>query len=183
MLPGTKDKVVSTALEVIKLAYQEGIYVQISEGYRSNKRQNELYAQGRTTPGKIVTNAKAGQSNHNYGVAVDYFLVSDDGQRALWTVNKDWKRVAHIAKTLGFTWGGDWSSFKDYPHLEMKNLKYNNSEPTKGGDRVVKKLTVDGKQGKATNKRLQQFLGTSQDGILGKKTITKLQQFLNNYGQ
>ncbi|GAB6254521.1 hypothetical protein PSKAS_00430 [Peribacillus sp. N1] len=66
-----------------------------------------------------VTNAKPGQSIHNYGYAIDYFLVSDDGKTALWTVNTKWNRVAAIGKELGFKWGGDWSGFKDYPHLEM----------------------------------------------------------------
>jgi len=66
-----------------------------------------------------VTNARGGYSNHNFGLAVDYFLVSDDGSKALWTVNNKWKRVAAIGKELGFSWGGDWSSFRDYPHLEM----------------------------------------------------------------
>ncbi|GAA0449393.1 MAG: M15 family metallopeptidase [Bacillota bacterium] len=47
------------------------------------------------------------------------FIVSDDGQKAIWTVNAKWKRVAAIGKSLGFEWGGDWSSFKDYPHLQM----------------------------------------------------------------
>lgn len=189
MAKGTKEQVRKNALEMIKKSYNEGINVQISEGYRSNKRQNELYAQGRTKPGKIVTNAKAGQSNHNYGIAVDYFLVSNDGKKALWTVNKKWRRVAQIGKNLGFTWGGDWNSFKDYPHLEMKELKNSSSgsssSKNKGGKRVVKKINVDGYMGKKTIKRLQQFFGTPQDGKLSKPSlvIKKLQKFLNENGQ
>ncbi|WP_121603770.1 M15 family metallopeptidase [Virgibacillus sp. Bac332] len=116
---GMNQVVKQTALEVIKRAYKEGIYVQISDGYRSHAEQQKLYNQGRTTSGNIVTNAKPGQSLHNYGLAVDYFIVSDDGQKAIWTVNAKWKRVATIGKSLGFEWGGDWSSFKDYPHLQM----------------------------------------------------------------
>lgn len=108
-----------TILEVIKRAYKEGINVQISSGYRSNAEQQRLYNQGRTTPGKIVTNARPGQSMHNYGLAVDYFLTNKDGTKALWTVNADWRRVAAIAKSLGFEWGGDWRGFVDYPHLQM----------------------------------------------------------------
>ncbi len=108
-----------SAIEMIKQAYKEGIYVQITSGYRSFAEQNKLYTQGRTAPGKIVTNAKGGQSNHNYGLAVDYVLLSADGKKALWTVNEKWRRVAQIGKSLGFSWGGDWKSFKDYPHLEM----------------------------------------------------------------
>ncbi|WP_144556548.1 peptidoglycan-binding protein [Bacillus pumilus] len=108
-----------SAIEMIKQAYKEGIFVQITSGYRSFTEQNKLYAQGRTAPGKIVTKAKGGQSNHNYGLAIDYVLLSADGRKALWTINEKWRRVAQIGKSLGFSWGGDWKSFKDYPHLEM----------------------------------------------------------------
>nr|WP_144472038.1 peptidoglycan-binding protein [Bacillus pumilus] len=116
---GINSVVKESAIEMIKQAYKEGIYVQITSGYRSFAEQNKLYAQGRTAPGKIVTNAKGGQSNHNYGLAIDYVLLSEDGKKALWTVNEKWRRVAQIGKSLGFSWGGDWKSFKDYPHLEM----------------------------------------------------------------
>ncbi|MGM5472130.1 peptidoglycan-binding protein [Bacillus pumilus] len=116
---GIHKIVKESAIEMIKQAYKEGIFVQITSGYRSFAEQNKLYAQGRTAPGKIVTNAKGGQSNHNYGLAIDYVLLSADGKKALWTVNEKWRRVAQIGKSLGFSWGGDWKSFKDYPHLEM----------------------------------------------------------------
>lgn len=121
MAKGTHKVVRESALELIRRAYKEGIYVQISEGHRSNARQNELYAQGRTKPGNIVTNAKAGQSWHNFGIAVDFFLTSDDGKKALWTVNAKWRRAAAIGKSLGFTWGGDWDGFVDNPHLQMSD--------------------------------------------------------------
>lgn len=149
MAKGTYKAVRNAALKVIKDAYKEGINVQISEGYRSNTRQTELYQQGRTKSGNIVTNARAGQSYHNYGVAVDYFLTTHDGSKAIWIVNNDWRRVASIAKSYGFEWGGDWTSFKDYPHLQMTdglslsdlqagkrpNLKGGVKQPTKQSER------------------------------------------------
>lgn len=116
---GIHAVVKASAIEMIRRAYTEDINVQISSGFRSFAEQTRLYNQGRTTSGSIVTNARAGQSNHNYGLAIDYFLTSEDGAKALWNVNAQWRRVAAIGKTLGFVWGGDWSSFKDYPHLEM----------------------------------------------------------------
>src|SRR5690625_2075090 len=119
MASGTHKVVRESALEMNRRAYKEGIYVQISEGHRPNSRQNDLYAQGRTKPGNIVTNARGGQSWHNYGVAVDFFLTSNDGKQALWTVNNKWRRAAAIGKSLGFEWGGDWTGFVDYPHLQM----------------------------------------------------------------
>ena len=123
------------AIELIKRCYKEGIRVQISSGYRSFTDQAFIYGQGRYSykfKGKeygrlkdgngkvlsIVSNAEPGESIHNYGLAIDYFLVSEDGNQSLWTVNADWKRVAAIAKSMGFEWGGDWSSFRDYPHLQ-----------------------------------------------------------------
>ncbi|MDQ0206658.1 peptidoglycan-binding protein [Alkalicoccobacillus murimartini] len=108
-----------STIEMIKRAYGEEINVQISSGFRSYADQTRIYNQGRTSPGNIVTNAKAGYSNHNFGVAIDYFLTSHDGSEAIWTVNAQWRRVAAIGKQLGFSWGGDWTSFKDFPHLQM----------------------------------------------------------------
>lgn len=116
-----------STVEIIRRAYALGINVQISAGLRDNAEQARLYNQGRTTPGNIVTNARAGYSNHNFGLAVDYFLVSNDGTVGHWDITRDmnasgvadWLEVANIAKSLGFAWGGDWTSFRDYPHIEM----------------------------------------------------------------
>ncbi|MFH0069658.1 peptidoglycan-binding protein [Peribacillus sp. NPDC056705] len=126
---GINPVVKASALEMLERAYTEGITVQISAGHRSLEEQAALYGQGRVYSynGKsysnlakpIVTNAKPGQTYHNYGLAIDFFIVSDDGKRAIWTVDSKWQRVAAIGKDLGFKWGGEWSSFKDYPHLEM----------------------------------------------------------------
>ncbi len=106
------------AEEIIRRAYKQGIYVLFSDGYRSHAEQNALYAQGRTKPGNIVTNAKGGQSLHNYGLALDMFITNKEGTTATWPTNK-LREVAQIAKSLGFEWGGDWTSFKDYPHIQM----------------------------------------------------------------
>ncbi|MFJ5771384.1 M15 family metallopeptidase [Psychrobacillus sp. NPDC093180] len=118
-----------SAIEIITRAYQEGIYVQFSSGYRSNEDQAWIYGQGRPsyvwngkkygTAGAIVSNAKPGTSVHNYRLALDYFLVSEDGKQSLWTVNDKWRRVAAIAKSFGYEWGGDWKSFVDYPHIQF----------------------------------------------------------------
>ncbi|MCZ8533840.1 M15 family metallopeptidase [Psychrobacillus psychrodurans] len=115
-------------IELIKRCYNEGIKIQISSGFRSNEEQAYIYGQGRPnyiwngkkygSKGSIVSNAMPGTSVHNYGLAIDYFLVSDDGNKSLWTVNDKWRRVAAIAKSMGFEWGGDWKSFEDYPHLQ-----------------------------------------------------------------
>jgi peptidoglycan L-alanyl-D-glutamate endopeptidase CwlK len=153
--PSLKDY----ALELIKRCYKEGIYVQLSSGYRSHEDQAKLFGQGRSNyiykgkqygrikdangkQLKVVTNAEPGQSIHNYGLAIDYFLVSDDGEDALWTVNDKWKRVAAIAKKMGFEWGGDWKTFVDYPHLQYtKGLTL--TQIGRGSRPAFPKLIVD----------------------------------------
>lgn len=121
-------KVKDLAIELVILSYHKGINAQITSGLRTYAEQTKLYNQGRTTPGNIVTNAKAGQSIHNFGLAIDFVLVSEDGNKAYWDITRnmngnqvaDWLEVATIGKQLGFAWGGDWKSFKDYPHLDMQ---------------------------------------------------------------
>lgn len=108
------------AIELIKRAYHEGINIRITAGHRTHAEQQRLYNQGRTTPGNIVTNARPGQSIHNFGLAIDYVLVNEDDTTVSWTVNKQWRRVGAIGKQLGFQWGGDWTSFRDYPHLDLQ---------------------------------------------------------------
>lgn len=99
--------------------------VRITQGLRSNDEQKKLYAQGRTSPGKKVTNARPGQSIHNYGLAVDICLIIDE-KEASWDTTKDWDgdrqadwmEVVTIFKRHGWHWGGDWRTFKDMPHFE-----------------------------------------------------------------
>lgn len=92
------------------------IKLRIADGFRSIKEQNDLYAKGRTRPGKIVTNAKGGDSFHNYGLAIDVFMMKDNGE-VDWSIISS--EIVEIGKEEGFKWGGDWKSFKDYPHFEM----------------------------------------------------------------
>lgn len=117
--PGMKKIVADKVRYVIAEMHKQGIYVGVAQGYRSVAYQNELYAQGRTKPGKIVTNAKGGTSNHNYGVAVDFFLYDGSIAKAKWGVDADFRKVVSEMKKQGFDWGGDWTSFYDAPHFEL----------------------------------------------------------------
>ncbi|TXG81123.1 MAG: M15 family peptidase [Spirochaetes bacterium] len=104
--------------------------IRIVQGLRTIAEQDALYAQGRTLPGKIVTKAKGGSSYHNYGLAIDFaFLI--DGKEISWDTAKDWDgdkiadwlEVVKIFLKAGYTWGGNFKSIKDFPHLE-KNFGY-----------------------------------------------------------
>lgn len=93
----------------------------ISEGFRSFKRQQRLYDIGRFPPsGKTVTNAKPGQSLHQYGCALDVFFAGDDPY-----LEDDaecdflWAEVGRFGKAAGFIWGGDFSYLIDRPHLQL----------------------------------------------------------------
>ena len=79
--------------------------------------------------GNKVTNAKAGQSIHNYGFAVDICLIID-GKTASWDTTKDWDndRIADwyecvkIFAKYGWEWGGNWKTFKDLPHFDKRGF-------------------------------------------------------------
>ena len=112
--------------QLITKAAAKGIVILITDGFRSVSEQNLLYGKGRTTEGNIVTNAKGGDSYHNFGLAVDFAIKLPSGE-VIWDRQydgngnsvADWTEVVAIAKKLGFDWGGDWKDFKDYPHLQM----------------------------------------------------------------
>lgn len=94
----------------------QGIEVLITSTYRDHESQNALYAQGRTTPGKRVTNAKGGQSWHNHKCAFDFVPIVNG--KAMWEDSRTFKRCGAIAVSLGLDWGGSWKSFPDMPHCQ-----------------------------------------------------------------
>ena len=101
---------------------KEGMDVRLTEGWRSCERQNKLYAQGRSTPGKIVTNAKCGQSAHNYrskGVGAGDVYEFINGK--ILFENPNWDRIGELAVANGLEWGGNWKRFKDRPHVQDLN--------------------------------------------------------------
>jgi peptidoglycan L-alanyl-D-glutamate endopeptidase CwlK len=97
----------------------KGIRVRLTCGYRSREVQDALYAQGRTAPGRIVTNARGGESWHNYGLAADYVFIVDG--RVSW--DGPWDRLGRVARSCGLEWGGDWKRFKDRPHVQWRKGK------------------------------------------------------------
>lgn len=105
------------AEQVIAEARRQGIVLVMIEGLRSGARQDKLYAQGRTAPGKIVTGVKSGRSWHQHGLAFDVAMVGAKGQPHWPPGPADWNTVGNIGKALGLTWGGHFSR-PDQPHFE-----------------------------------------------------------------
>ena len=100
----------------VEAAKAKGIDLLVTSTYRDSESQNALYAQGRTTPGNIVTRAKAGQSWHNYRCALD--VVPLVNGKAVWDDQAIWEQVGEIGKACGLEWAGDWKTFKEYPHFQ-----------------------------------------------------------------
>lgn len=99
-----------------------GFPMKVTSGVRTVAQQQALYARGRTTPGRIVTNADGIQkrSNHQphpdgYGHAADCAFAGPDpfGEA------QPWAAYGACARAVGLVWGGDWTTFRDRPHVEL----------------------------------------------------------------
>lgn len=125
--PKIRDEV-KDLIEQAEAGFPANIAIRIVQGLRTFEEQNTLY---NLKP--RVTQAKGGQSYHNYGLAIDFCLLIDtngDGtfDKISWDTLKDhdkdglpdWKEVVKIFTDAGYEWGGAWSSFKDAPHLEKR---------------------------------------------------------------
>ena len=114
--PELQEKAVKLIVECKK----QGLIVKLGECFRSAAEQDALYAQGRTKPGNIVTNAKGSSysSMHQWGVAFD--IIRNDGKGAYNNSDGWFNKVGRIGKALGLEWGGDWTSPVDTPHFQLK---------------------------------------------------------------
>lgn len=94
-----------------------GIELLITSTYRDKESQDALYAKGRTAPGAVVTNARGGDSLHNYRVAYDVVPVVDG--KPVWEASSPvWEEVGRIGKECGLEWAGDWKTFRELPHFQ-----------------------------------------------------------------
>jgi peptidoglycan L-alanyl-D-glutamate endopeptidase CwlK len=110
----------------------KGTFLLVVSGLRTADEQNALYAQGRTAPGHKVTNAKAGQSMHNYGLAIDIvpYLTGSIGKLNWRAKTPQFAKMVSALKAQGLAWGGDWEgTLGDFDHFQLKQLP---SSPSKG---------------------------------------------------
>lgn len=98
----------------------QNIEIRVTQGLRSYQEQDALYAQGRTTPGRIVTNARGGESWHNFGMAVDVAPSLNGVDQIFvpdWNENHPvWMIVVSAGTLVGLVNGKSW---KDEPHFEL----------------------------------------------------------------
>ena len=126
--PSIRDKVKNMILE----AEKDGIHLRVYEALRSFERQLLLYNQPFDKkdndgdklidePDEKVTNAKPGDTYHNYALAADLVEIKDG--KALW-LNPNWGYIGLLGEKHGLEWGGRWD-FKDYPHFQVKGIAIN----------------------------------------------------------
>jgi peptidoglycan LD-endopeptidase CwlK len=99
---------------------KQGIDILVTSTYRDLESQAALYAQGRTKPGQRVTNAKPGQSFHNWRVAFDVVPLRN-GKPVWGTIGEDaklWNKVGEMGEAVGLEWAGRWSSPREFAHFQ-----------------------------------------------------------------
>lgn len=109
----------------------------ISDGRRTMAAQRDIYAQGRTKPGKVVSNAKPGQSAHNFGYAVDLWPLKANGDFDWGAKVSLFKTMGAIAESMGLTWGGGFRTLFDGPHVEHPNWKVQQAKWRAGEIEIV----------------------------------------------
>lgn len=97
---------------------QAGIDLLVTSTYRDKESQDALYAQGRTAPGPVVTNARGGESMHNYRLAFD--VVPMRNGKCVWdAADPVWAQVGELGEEVGLEWAGRWVHFREYPHFQF----------------------------------------------------------------
>jgi len=107
-------------LFLARVASLRDIKVKVISGTRTYAQQAYIYEQGRGRPGNIVTHAKPGESNHNFGIAWDIAVFDDAGNYL--TDNTPYERVAAAGLSAQLEWGGRWTRFPDLPHYELSTV-------------------------------------------------------------
>ncbi|PGM94044.1 peptidoglycan-binding protein [Bacillus cereus] len=104
------------AKEFLELTKANGLDIRIYSAFRSWSEQDRLFSLGRWKPGKKVTNARGGESYHNWGLAFD--AAPYENNSIPWGKTKKFKKMGYLGEKLGLNWGGNFTSIVDYPHFE-----------------------------------------------------------------
>lgn len=110
-------KVAAMCRKFIRLAAEQDIDILVYCTYRDEGAQAALYAQGRTQPGRIVTNAKPGHSWHQHRCAFDFVPLING--KAVWNDSQLYIRCGAIAESVGLEWAGHWTRFREFPHCQF----------------------------------------------------------------
>ena len=113
LIPLAKERVE----RFLSLCKDEGIDLLVTSTYRDNESQQALYEQGRTTAGKVVTNAKAGDSWHNWRCAVDVVPIVN-GKPNWDGLHPVWDQIGKLGEQAGLEWAGRWRTFKELAHFQ-----------------------------------------------------------------
>ena len=105
------------ARALVESAAAIGIGIKVISGTRTYDEQNALYEQGRSKAGHIVTNARGGYSNHNFGIAFDIGVF--EGGRYI-PESPAYKAVGALGMKLGLEWGGNWKTIQDEPYFQLR---------------------------------------------------------------
>lgn len=114
LIPEVRVKAEAFLVEAIARGYP----LLVTQTWRTAAEQAAIYAQGRTVPGKIVTNAPPGYSWHEFGRAFD--VVFKQGARGI-TYDGPWELLGDLGEDLGLEWGGRWRK-PDRPHFQDLTL-------------------------------------------------------------
>jgi len=109
--------------EFVEKCDKAGIDVIITSTYRDAESQAVLYARGRENSkifaknSRIVTNAKPGQSYHNWRVAFDFVPIVNG--KAVWNDTALFTQCGKIAESVGLEWAGRWTRFREMAHCQF----------------------------------------------------------------
>ena len=109
------------AKALLDAAKDAGVDLLVTSTYRSNEEQAALYAQGRTKPGAIVTNARPGDSYHNWRCAFDVVPLRN-GKPVWGTTGPDgdlWRKIGEMGESVGLEWAGRWTGkLREMAHFQ-----------------------------------------------------------------
>lgn len=103
----------------------ENIFITVAQGLRTVEEQDALFAKGRDAQGNVtnkalvVTNARGGNSYHNFGMAVDCYPVDQAGAVDWNPQHPQWKRMEELGVSIGLTTGANWIRIVDAPHFQL----------------------------------------------------------------